>query len=162
MCSENHQVCKQCVKDQVIAGLGIGRVSTSCATQTNCKGFYTEKVLLQCLSNDDMFRLDNLRIGDNMKEIKNTTGFAECPYCDYKEIIVGQEKTLLRQPIEYGSSSKHFRSDRQQEAHIPVAVDKIEKIGNESKSSKNASRERMGCLNSKLNKILKMNMYSEQ
>ncbi|KAA6364938.1 MAG: putative E3 ubiquitin-protein ligase [Streblomastix strix] len=211
MCSENHRVCKQCVKDQVIAGLGIGRVSTSCATQTNCNGFYTEKVLLQCLSNDDMFRLDNLRIGDNMKEIKNTTGFSECPYCDYKEIIVGQEEPLFwcknlrcekiscrkckkvwdnnhqcgsqvqtledqkrifieqkmsqsvirscykcnkqiiktqgcnhmtcpecgaefcyvcRQPIEHGQSSKHFRSDREQEAHIPVAVDKIEMIGN--------------------------------
>lgn len=68
----------------VCAGMENGRVTVSCAAEADCKGAYNESVLLACLSEDDMFRLDKLRLGDNLNILNKVKGLSECPFCDYK------------------------------------------------------------------------------
>ncbi|KAA6398979.1 MAG: hypothetical protein EZS28_005492 [Streblomastix strix] len=96
-CDQNgHLICKSCVKQMVCAGMENGRVTVSCAAEADCKGAYNESVLLACLSEDDMFRLDKLRLGDNLNILNKV-----------KDIESGEEQ--LRKFVEQRMSAAAIR-----------------------------------------------------
>ncbi|KAA6367047.1 MAG: putative serine carboxypeptidase, partial [Streblomastix strix] len=95
-CTQGHMICQFCVEDNVISGLEQGKVFIDCIAEGDCKGHYSESILLSCLSDDDLFRLDSIRMNQEIGNIlKMMKGVVECPHCEYKAIIEDENNFIF-------------------------------------------------------------------